>query len=627
MTQMMTAFVEAPVASWDNFYSTQRGVVSGNALEKDYWDSSLTAEITSIELWTKWSERDNGALDVAISFTPDGMIYVDFGPYAEPEDGQWREATVKYTLTDSSGQSSDGFDTFTEDPGYIAPPPEYVNPVLMADDFTSFSRGVVSGNVLANDFWDSALTATLTAVEMGYAIDERDGSAVSPTISWTPDGMIYVDFGEYVGADIGQRRYASFNYTVTDSSGQIQDSKGTYSIDGGNAYAMFYEDPEQVFPDAVDDEFTSTERGIVTGNALTNDTWSPVLTASITSAEVLSTYNESDGSTFPVTLTFDAVTGVVTADFGPYVGTDTGLSRTAVVDYTLSDSAGYANGAEITFIEYGTPDQTPEPVVFDTPYAIQDDFADPVAHTVSGNLIANDVFDSRLTATVTDARIVLARVNFVDGPDVPAAWSFAFDPDGFASVYFGEDRTDLNGAEAIVEYTLTDSEGQQSTVRSYFIYGVTTTIEKCTSTTDIPWSTLLEFVDPGDATSWSDFFVVGEVQKYDGSDLTFELLPNGSLKVTDTFEDTEQNDCAFGLFVTYGAEFFSNLIAGVPTPPADTTPPVVDEPAPKVVNDPLPKIPNAGASADTSSPASSLAILAIILLASGGLVMASPGKK
>ena len=156
----------------------------------------------------------------------------------------------------------------------------------------------------------------------------------------------------------------------------------------------------------------------------------------------------------------------------------------------------------------------------------------------------------------------------------------------------------------------------------------------CTSTVDISWGTLIEFVDPGDFTSWSDIFTTGEVV-FDTTTTTLELLENGSLRIVDMYEDTDENGCE-GLRAGYSnldflEHYFEPPVVDDPTPPKtdDPTPPVVDEPAPpKVVSDPLPTIPNAGMSADTSSPASLLIVLSIILMASGGLVMAaSPGKE
>ena len=321
----------------------------------------------------------------------------------------------------------------------------------------------------------------------------------------------------------------------------------------------------------------------------------------------------------------------------------------AAVNYVLGDSAGQTANGEISFVEAGA-DSTP--VVFDEPFAYHDSFGAPVNHTITGDVLLNDVLDSRLTASVASASIISAY-SFITGSAVavPASWSLTFDPaTGYVSVYFGDDITNSQGLVAEVEYVLEDSEGQRSTGNANFTYGITEIVSGCTSTVDISWATLLEQVDPGGLTNWSDLFTVGEVVVTEGSN-TLELLQNGSLRVNGVFEDTQQNECA-DIGASYlGFGFLNSLISQEPAPPVvdEPAPPVVEEPPvvedptpphePPVVSTPthsdpfadptppadLPQIPNAGASAGSSSPAS-LAILAIILLASGGLVMAAPGK-
>ena len=410
---------------------------------------------------------------------------------------------------------------------------------------------------------------------------------------------------------------------------------------------------KMVTPVAVDDEFASTERGIVTGNALANDSWDPTADpAELVSATLIYTWDERDDSEPPVTFTYDPA-GDVSADFGPYDGTDTGLVRVAWVDYELRDSAGQTANASITFVETAPtsdPDPDPDPPVFDAPVANGDLFGDPANHTVSGDVILNDTFDHALTVSVASASIVSSFINGVESTDFPTAWSLTFDPEGTVSVYFGQELPGSDVPAAQVRYRLEDSEGNWSEAIAWFNYGVQSILNGCTATTDISWGAVLEQIDPGNATSWTGDEVTSE-------SLTFELLANGSLRITEVMD---ADRCANTVAIFTGTIFLSNLIASMPpvveepappvvtppvveepappvvTPPVvdvpappEVTPPVVDVPAPpKVVNDPPAVIPNAGASADAGSPSSALlAIMALILLTSGALVMATPGKK
>ena len=567
-------------------------------------------------------------------------------PVVEPTAEPVAEPVAEKTTEPTSTETEPSFDSVTQSTAAFVEAP-----VANRDDVFTYTRGVLSVNALENDTWDSTLNAEILSAEIAFTYDERDNSEPAVALTFDPaTGYVEVDFGEYVGEDTGLSRQAAVLYVLSDSSGQT--SNGEISFVEAGADPNIGPVPPEL-PETFDDTVISTERGILQAAPLANDFWASNLNVELANVTLISTYDERDNSSPTVTLTYDLDAWLVTVDFGEYIGEDTGQIREAYVSYELRDELGQSDIGTIHFIEDSDSDPSPAPEPEPSTDVL---FGDPVNHTISGNVMLNNTWSTALSPTVVEATIVEATINTETGLEnivIPASWSVAIDPEGTISVSFGQELPDFNVPIAKVRYTLENSEGDWTQRYAYFNYGVTSILSGCTATAETSWGALLEQVDPGNATSWNDFFTVGDVVT--SGPLTDELLKNGSLQTIYVYEDTHRNDCANIIAAYLGTNFFSDLIAR--TPPADPTPPVVDEPAPPVVEEPpvvndptppktddptppktddptppktdtptFPKIPNAGASADTSSSAS-LAILAIILLASGGLVMAAPGKE
>jgi hypothetical protein len=99
-------------------------------------------------------------------------------------------------------------------------------PTARDDRFTGHGRGVVTGNVLANDSWDPSTTVAVTDVHVvssGYeaAVGAACPATPTPTVSFTTDGQVDVDFDAYpCPAYPGRPRVATLSYTITDGNGQ-----------------------------------------------------------------------------------------------------------------------------------------------------------------------------------------------------------------------------------------------------------------------------------------------------------------------------------------------------------------------------------------------------------------------
>ncbi|VUD46876.1 Bifunctional hemolysin/adenylate cyclase [Thalassocella blandensis] len=394
---------------------TNDGPVASADVSNVFADSNTTIDVLandsdadisdSLTIQSAQITNGSGLLEIV----DNKLVYSTDGQYDDLESGQTSQVEVVYTVVDDTGATSEAsvFITVTGTDS---------QPIAVADVASTDQNTSVEIDVLAND---SGSNLTLESVEL---------SSGSGTVSIVDNKVVFDADGQYDYLADGETEQVELSYTVANSNGETSSATISLTVTGTN-------DGPVANPDIAN----SNQNDILTLDVLLNDSdpdGGDVLT--------LSNVEISNGSGLVSIqdnkLVFDAN--------GAYDYLADGESEQVDITYTITDASGETSSSSVTLTVSGSND---------APIAVTETVSTDQDSAVHLNVLANDIDpDDGETLTITDAAIIngFGQVNIVDNDIV-------FDPASFYDALgVGE------SAEVEIQYTVTDSHGEQSTVVS-----------------------------------------------------------------------------------------------------------------------------------------------------------------
>ena len=479
LTITVTGTNDAPVAQADTGDTTENAAVTVDVVENDSdLDATDELSVSAASIGSATNSADDEAVEIDTATVSFSGTEVEFDPGTDFDylaAGETATVVINYTVTDDDGNPLTDESTLT-----ITVTGTNDAPVAQADTGDTTENAAVTVDVIENDSdLDATDELSVSAASIGSATNSADDEAVeidTATVSFSGTEVEFdpgTDF-DYLAA--GETATVVINYTVTDDDGNplTDESTLTITVTGTNDAPVARADTDE-----------TNDGTAVTVNVVENDSdldASDVL--SVSAASINTMTNGADDQAVAINTAAVSFNGT-DIEFDP--GTDfdylkPGETATVVINYTVTDDSGspQTDDSTLTITVTGTND---------APVATADTADISENGSVSVDVIENDSdIDDANDALSVSAANISSMTNSADNETVEistARVSFSgrevnFNP-GADFDYLAAGET----ATVVINYTVTDDDGNPLTDESTLTITVTGTNDEPEAEADI----------------------------------------------------------------------------------------------------------------------------------------------